>query len=301
MHTKLITILLLFGLLTGTSIGSEINSEKPANVTNQAAQEDSGQPKPRQFSTFAFWSTEVVNLPTTKNIGSNDVLFRISHRFYPKVSSGYDTFYGLNGGAQVYFSFGYGITKNLSVTLGHGNLFHEWDLSAKWLIADQWKKYNLPVSVAFNGGAGLITQALEGEDRIESKRVKLHLQLVVARQFSDALSVMLVPSYASNTNRFPFNWDRAAEATFTLGSGGRFAFSEKFALVGEWLPVLSGYKSSYDGWGAGLEYKVGGHVFHLFITNSLGLIADQYLTGGDLQLSRNEFRFGFNLYRTFWF
>lgn len=301
MNTKIFTMALVFVLLTGTAIGSEMENEKTTIDVNQGGQEESEQPKPRQFRTFAFWSTEVVNLPTTKNIGKNDVLFRISHRFYPKVSSGYDTFYGLNGGAQVYYSFGYGITKNLSVTLGHGNLFHEWNVSAKWLIADQWKKYNLPVSVAFNGGAGLITQALEDEDRIESKRVKLHVQLIVARQFTDALSVMLVPSYASNTNRFPFNWDREAEATFTLGTGGRFAFSEKFAFVGEWLPVLSGYKSSYEGWGTGLEYKVGGHVFHLFITNSLGLTADQYLTGGDLQFSRNEFRFGFNLYRTFWF
>jgi len=78
-------------------------------------------------------------------------------------------------------------------------------------------------------------------------------------------------------------------------------FMNNVSLVGEWLPILSGYKNKHNGWGLGLEYKVGGHVFHVFVTNSYGLTSDQYITGGELYFMDNEYRLGFNIYQTFWF
>ena len=73
------------------------------------------------------------------------------------------------------------------------------------------------------------------------------------------------------------------------------------SLVGEWLPVLSGYKANSDSWGLGFEYKIGGHVFQAFLSNSFGLTTDQFSPGGDLVLADNDYRFGFNIFRTFWF
>ena len=255
----------------------------------------------RQFRSFAFNGTRLVNLPTNRMIGSNDVLFRVSHRFYPEVQSGYDTYFGLNGGADIYIGLGYGISEKLNITVGHTNAYHEWDFSMRWRIAEQWKTVDLPVSMTFHGGVGLITQVFGDESRLESKRVKLNAQLSIVRQLSESISLMLVPSVASNTNRVPFNWEQSAESTFALGAGGRFAFNRQLAFIGEWIPVISGFETGQHGWGTGLEYKTGGHVFQVFITNSLGLTVDQYLPGGDLELLENEFRLGFNIYRSFWF
>ncbi|UCE08470.1 MAG: hypothetical protein JSW07_10785, partial [bacterium] len=81
----------------------------------------------------------------------------------------------------------------------------------------------------------------------------------------------------------------------------RFMFLENVSLIGEWLPVLSDYKNKFNGWGFGAEYKVGGHVFQVFVTNSYGLTSDQFITGGDLNFNDNDYRFGFNIFRTFWF
>ena len=76
---------------------------------------------------------------------------------------------------------------------------------------------------------------------------------------------------------------------------------ENFSLVGEWLPILSGYKNKFNGWGFGAEYKVGGHVFQVVVTNAFGLTSDQFITGGDLNFKDNDFRLGFNIFRSFWF
>ncbi|MCK7478365.1 MAG: DUF5777 family beta-barrel protein [Candidatus Moduliflexus flocculans] len=85
--------------------------EKTAG-TAEAKAEAQETPAPRKmpFETPAFWGTRLVNLPTTTTIDAKDLLFRISHRFYGPVAEGYDTFFGLDSGANVFFSLGYGIT-----------------------------------------------------------------------------------------------------------------------------------------------------------------------------------------------
>jgi hypothetical protein len=65
------------------------------------------------------------------------------------------------------------------------------------------------------------------------------------------------------------------------------------------VPALAGYKDKFSSWGLGVEKKIGGHVFQFFVTDSIGLLASQYLAGGDLRLGDGDFRFGFNIFRSF--
>ena len=76
---------------------------------------------------------------------------------------------------------------------------------------------------------------------------------------------------------------------------------DDFSLIGEIIPIIHGYKSPSNGWGIGCEYKVGGHVFQGFLTNSSGLTTDQYIPGGNFDIKDNDYRIGFNIYRSFWF
>jgi hypothetical protein len=70
-------------------------------------------------------------------------------------------------------------------------------------------------------------------------------------------------------------------------------------MLAEWVPVLSGRKDVENGWGLGIEKKIGGHVFQVFVVNSYGMTTDQYVPGGDLRLRDLDFRFGFNIFRSF--
>ena len=76
----------------------------------QAGKEPPAASRKPAFDKPAFWGTRIVNLPTAETIDRGRFLFRISHRFVPAVSSGWDGFYGLDGPAFVMPSFGYGIT-----------------------------------------------------------------------------------------------------------------------------------------------------------------------------------------------
>ena len=77
-----------------------------------------------------------------------------------------------------------------------------------------------------------------------------------------------------------------------------FILADGEGLINSMYP-LSGYKEKSTGWGAGLEWKIGGHVFQIFALNSFGLPSAQYLPGGDLSLSESDFRFGFSVFRLF--
>ncbi|MBD3287287.1 hypothetical protein GF337_00650, partial [candidate division KSB1 bacterium] len=72
-----------------------------------------------EFEQSPFWGTRVINLPTTTNIGEHDLLFRVSHRFFFPIKEGYEVYWGLNGPADVLLSLGFGITKDVSISIGH--------------------------------------------------------------------------------------------------------------------------------------------------------------------------------------
>jgi hypothetical protein len=263
-------------------------------VSSSSAETAAGQKK--AFTTPSFWGTRLVNLPTTQTLEKGKFLFRVSHRLVPAVSSGYENLYGFEGPAFTLLSFGYGVNDNLSLTLGITNLYKEWEFIADWLLLGQNKKSGLPLEVTLHLGGSVITQS-KPEGDIWSGRFKLNTGMSFAYQLSDSISFLLVPAYSSNTN----HWAPNSKGTLGLGIGGRFMFIKDLSLIAEWIPVLSGYKETdgSNGWGFGLEKKIGGHVFQFFVTNSFGLTASQFITGGDLNLADGHFRFGFNIFRKF--
>jgi hypothetical protein len=227
-------------------------------------------------------------------IGEKDVLFRISHRYFPTVKSGYESYFGINGPASILVSLGYGLSDNLSVSIGHSNLLHEWEAGLKWRPVEQGK---WPFSLALYMGSSWITQKQVGENTFRSENFKFHAQAIASHLLHNQVTFLLTPAYTTSSEY----WDGASKGTFSLGFGNRYRFYENYSLIMEWVPVLSGLQSLHRGWGIGLEAKTGGHVFQLFINNSFGLTTDFYLPGGDLDIRNKEYRFGFNIFRTFWF
>jgi hypothetical protein len=249
----------------------------------------------KNYEVPAFWGTRVINLPTARMIERGHFLFRISHRFYQPVNSGYDSFFGLDGSATTLLGFGYGISDSLGLSLARTNQFQEVELGLHWLIFEQGRNPSLPFSAALHAGTSLITQSRPDKSLFDSDNFKLNVQLSLSHQMSNRLSLLIVPVYSTNTSHL----NAKSKGTLALGLGGRFMFLEDISLIGEWVPVLSGYKDKSSGWGLGIEKKIGGHVFQFFVLNVFGLTSDQFVPGGDLLLKDGDFRIGFNIFRTF--
>jgi hypothetical protein len=263
----------------GTIFGSSGGGNGPGQ--DQEARE-------RPFDKPAFWGTRLINLPTTMTMERRDVLFRISHRFLGPVDEGIDTFFGLDSGANTLFSLGYGLTDRLGITVGRARLYQEWEFGLSWLAVEQGMTAGLPFSAALHAGLDWVT--LEG-----SAALRLNFQVSLSHQLTRRLSFLVVPAFTTNSNFLGSD----PEGTLALGLGGRWMALNDLSLILEWVPVLAGYKDVENGWGVGIEKKIGGHVFQLFFANSYGLAASQYLPGGELRLGDFDFRFGFNIFRTF--
>lgn len=244
-------------------------------------------PSKPPFEKPAFWGTRLINLPTTLTPGKGEFLLRISHRFSEPVDAGFGELFGLDSYANILIGLGYGITDNLSFSLGRARFAKEWEFGADWLVAEQGLSGRLPFSIALHAGASLAT---DGNDS-----AKVFAVLSLSRQFSKRFSVLVAPALATNTN----HWDLDPEPSFALGLGARYMVFEDFSVMAEWAPTLAGYKDLESGWGLGLEKKIGGHVFQIFVTNVFGLTAAQFLPGGDLRIGDLDLRIGFNIFRTF--
>ncbi len=241
----------------------------------------------------AFWGMTVVNLPTTQSIEKGKFLFCIAHRYEPSVKEGYAKFFGLDGPANVLDSIGVGLSDKLSLTLGRSRLDQEVVLSARYAVLAQ--SASVPFSLSVHAGTSLVTEKVEGRSFFDARNFKFHAAVSIARKISQRLSLLLVPAYASNVNHL--EGDR--KGVFSLGLAGRFMIFNDFSLIAEWIPVLAGFEAEANGWGFGMEAKIGGHVFQFFVLNSRGVTPAQFLSGGDLLIKNGDLRIGFNIYRAF--
>jgi hypothetical protein len=258
----------------------------------QAGQPESGG---KRRNPPEFEALQLINLPTAAMTPRKSFLFRVSHHFYSSIKGGYPVFYGLDGPAAIFLSFGYGLSDRLNLTLGRSNRYQEFELSLKWLLLEQDGEKGLPISAALSLGGVVATESRPGVQAFDSENWKWNLQLSVSWQVTDRLSLLLVPAYSTNTNHLSPD----AEGTLALGGGLHLNIFEDFSLIGEWLPILSGHKNRYNGWSLGVEKKIGWHVFQVYASNTVGITSDQFVQGGDLRLGDGDLRFGFTIFRRF--
>jgi hypothetical protein len=158
--------------------------------------------------------------------------------------------------------------------------------------------------MALQGVANWITEERTGEDRFRSEAFKFSGQLILTREVMPRVSLLVVPGLLVN----PSEAESDDGPLMTLGLGARWRLDRRLSLVGEWVPIVGGYTRTttfgndnrFDSWGGGLEIHIGGHVFQIVLTNSVGLATDQYMRGGDLDIrdiAGPDVRLGFNIFR----
>jgi hypothetical protein len=268
----------------------------------------------------AFPGITLANLQTAETLEKGAFLYRIAHRF--RSNSGkanFDQFFGLDGGARMMTQVAFPFSDDFFVTAARQGLLATYELGAKWRFLREKNPMGgagsaMPFSAAIYAGVDWATQKAlptgQNLSRTDGERFSFFAQLPVSKQIGSWLSVAAVPGVLLNGNVGMTNEDPLV----TLGVAGRVALSQKYALFAEIVPILSGDGTAApifdagtrinngnltfnDSFVAGLEIKAGGHVFHIFATNSAGNTTGQYMSGGDLDFAGGDFRLGFNIYR----
>lgn len=256
------------------------------------------------FVLATFKGTRLINFHTLEVPGRRTLDFRISHRFGP-LNSGFDNFFGLDGGASIRIGFDYSPDGRFCAGFGRTSYEKMLDGFVKYRLLRQRESGGSPVGVTLFTSVFVTTQKdpnkeANGFDKygLFTNRLSFTHQIIVGRKFSDRFSVQIAPTMV-HYNLAEHISDK--NDVFILAAATRFKFTKRMALTLEygWRPLEYSRLTYYDHLGVGIDIETGGHVFQLFATNSFGLVENQFLAHTTSKWSNAGIRFGFNISRVF--
>lgn len=259
-----------------------------------------------QRVTSTFKSPKLVLLQTNETQKYKNLTFWIAHRFgdIGGDSGGSHSLFGLDAATDIHFGFDYGLTDDLTLGIGRSRFNETYNLQAKYGMLHQVKS-EMPFSLTLFGQSSWITrkERTENEFENETDRISHFLQLIIAKKFSPAFSLMLSPGYLF---RAQAEDPADKENFFALGVGGRLKLAKRLSLIADyvWVNALdrpgelpAGYTNPL---GVGLEIETGGHVFSLNFQNAKYITENNFIPNTQESWGDGEVRFGFSISRNFY-
>jgi hypothetical protein len=250
-----------------------------------------------------FKGTRLVNIHTNENPGPRTLEFRISHRFGP-VNDGsnkpaYNAF-GLDGGASIRLGLEYSYDGKLAFGIGRTSQEKMLDGFVKYKLMQQTVDNHFPISVTLMQAIYQTRQKNPKYDGYGTAgRTSYCTQIIVARKFSERLSLLIAPTYLHYNLVDSLNDKNDG---FVLGFVGRYKFNKRTAITAEYgYRVAKNFASKiyYDTFAIGIDIETGGHVFQMHFTNSLGIVENQFFTKTTNNWKTFGIRLGFNVSRMF--
>lgn len=268
-----------------------------------SAQMDRQRANPDRPVDELFWSTAVIGTSSVTNLSAGDLNYSIKHAF-GLVSSGIENLYGVDGSANIRFGLDYGVRDWLSIGMGRSRFDKVYDFRAKANILRQTVSGSSPLEVAVLGDLGITTvkNGFSFTDRLSYAGM-----LMFGRRFSESLAIQVSPTVTHFNTVFIA---RDAEGNVVeeenthvgVALAANWRLNELFAVVVEYVPVLGGRSdNTTDAVSVGLDIETGGHVFQLFFSTSDWLTEQHMLARNDDDFFAGDFRWGFNVHRTFAF
>jgi hypothetical protein len=255
--------------------------------------------KKTEYTYATFKSTRLINGQSIEIPPKGALTFMISHHF-GRVNTGIYEFFGMDQ-ANIRFGFDYGITDWLSVGIGRTSVDKTYDGSLKVKILRQSKGFkNMPVSLTYF--TNIAISSLKWQDpeltNYFTSRMEYVHQLLIARKFGSRLSLQIMPTFI-HRNLVQTIYDQ--NDVWAVGAGGRIKLTKRLAVTAESYFLMPGQTEQmfYNSFSLGIDLETGGHVFQIFLTNSLGLIEEQFIPETTGNWLRGDIHIGFNIHRTF--
>lgn len=252
-------------------------------------------PKEVSYTFQTFKGTRLVNGQSVETKSKGALEFIFAHRFGALNSGSYEMF-GLD---QAYVRLGleYGITDRLGIGIGRSSRDKIADAYLRYKIFRQQKGgTNFPFTITAFGDVSHKGFPQTGVETID--RIAYVGQLLIARKFSQSLSLQLMPTlvHRNGVDQLTENNDQIA-----LGFGGRIKLSRSIALTGEYYYRVNAKVNTlnYDAIGFGIDIETGGHVFQIVLTNTLGVTERAVVTETTGNFFDGGIHLGFNVTRTF--
>ena len=281
-----------------------------ARVFNANAQEDlmamldQNSPKQKEYVFATFKGTRLINFHTIEVPGKRSLDFRISHHF-GDINGGAYQFFGLDGGASIRLGLEYSYDGRFQFGIGRSSVEKVLDGFLKYKLLRQTTDNSNPITITLFSGMyyTLINDpntAITGINRYQypSSRLSYSHQIIFARKFSSRFSFQIAPVFV-HYNLVDFIGDK--NDVFAISTLFRYKFTKRTAFTFEYA-YRANHNSKviyYDPIGVGVDIETGGHVFQIFVTNSIGMIEPQFIGRTNTTWKNFGLKLGFNISRVF--
>ena len=252
-----------------------------------------------EFAYATFKTTRICVGQSIENPPNGNLIFIVSHPF-GAVNQGFQEFFGLDQ-ATTRIGFEYGVNDWLALGIGRSTMNKTFDGFMKVkLLRQSSGARNMPLSVSYFGSTAINGLKWQDPDRKNyfTSRMSYAHQLLIARKFSNALSLQLMPTLI-HRNLVAREIDE--NDVFAIGAGGRAKISNRVSINAEYYYLLPGQTADdfYNTFTIGFDIETGGHVFQLFATNARGAIEPYYIAQSGGSWLNGDIHIGFNITRVF--
>jgi hypothetical protein len=302
-------------LIVGSGLLINAAAQDSLQVTEEKQNTSAAKPK---FTKATFKSTRIINMQSVEIVGKGTLQFMISHHFgyfwnkdlgKPRLfQKNLGQLFGFNSGiAHTYLSLDYSPLNwaNIGAAASGNSKFEGW-VKFK-LLRQQTGKRNIPVTVDwFSLAAVDASPKVEGE--LTWNRFNYMHQLLIARKFSDKISLQLMPTLI-HFNIVPYGFNNS-NYVFSLGAGGKYRLTKNKNVTFEYARQFNMYENLMDKNGniyqyvpdllsIGLEFDTGGHLFQLYFGSTTSASNIDQLARNTSKIGDGKFALGFTINRGF--
>jgi hypothetical protein len=252
------------------------------------------------YVSSTFKTTKLVIGPSSENPAKGDLLFIITHHF-GSLNTGYENLFGLKQ-ATIRLGLECGVTRWLGIGAGLNTLRNTWDGFVKVkALRQSTGARKMPLTLTLFGSTAIYTTKWTDPSRENyfSSRISYAFQAIAARKFSERFSFQISPTYV-HLNLVPTAEDH--NNIFSLGGGGRFKISNRVSVNAEYYYLFPNQivsRPAYSSFSTGVDIETGGHVFQIFLTNSMGENMESIIPETSGTWLNGTIFLGFNISRVF--
>lgn len=246
--------------------------------------------------TGTFKGTRLINGHSIETREKGNLDFIISHRF-GRLNSGAYSLFGLDD-SNIRLGLDYAVTDRLTLGLGRNSLSKVYDGFLKYkLLEQQDGPRAIPFSLVWFSNMSITTFRRPELPLNFQRKLGFTHQLLIARKFSENLSLQLSPSIV-HRNMVPLRTDD--NDLYALGIGGRYKITPRTSLNVEYFYRLGEQtQDTYNALAIGFDIETGGHVFQLHLTNAQAMTETGFISSTSGEFFGGDIHFGFNISRSF--
>lgn len=256
-----------------------------------------------------FPDTRILNGHSTEVLRPGILEFRVGHRFgdIAGETGGFKSFYGIEDASDIRLGFEYGITNKLMAGLGRNKGagptrgLMEGFLKYK-MIEPTDERPGLPTITLLGNVVMSTMPRTDDSTEVASFPRFIHRfsylgQAIVSRHFGERVGLS-VSGTVLHRNFVPFG-DR--NITAYLGLGGKITIGQGWHLLGDFnLPITASPEGYLPPMAAGVCFETGGgHIFTVMLSNSRGMLENDFLPYSTSDFTKGQLRFGFQVIRKF--